>query len=442
MQDSRGQGPPGDIGTYLMPCEVLVFHYTFSGTQYACAVRHGSRGWVLVSYLTVDATVMQAAMNALTAARTWQETVVFQGNFVPAAALLAPNWTILSIHGKITAGLSTNGIIQPASDPYNNITIEGGVIDGARGTWNSGALYFATNNPSNLLTIRCVWIQNTNLTAVYIDNLSGGFIEDVWSNASDNMGIFLWRCSDIVARNFGASSCTNENVKLQTVYHCSFTDMGGGGSSNRNGQIYMVNSYDNVFTNTRCDYSATHGIYLYGSYDNDFVNTKITRGQAANMVAIVLDTNCFRNRFVNTDINKLNGATNWAYAIYEQVGSDYNQYHIGNIRDCTNTIGGLGNQSRVSHIVGYNPVGNIANPYSVGAGYLLDVAGAQAFPTTHTNYTVGHSEKLVTIYGGTVTQILVDGVATGLTSGAFQLKVGQVLHVDWTGQPSSQVYAQ
>lgn len=104
-----------------------------------------------------------------------------------------------------------------------------------------------------------------------------------------------------------------------------------------------------------------------------------------------------------------------------------------------------GSVLKISGNTGYNPVGNIANPYPVAAGYLNDTAGAQAFPTTATNYTVNHSPKLVTIYGGTITSVSIDGVATGQsgagTFAAYHLNPGQVLNVVWTVQPSSVVYA-
>ena len=90
---------------------------------------------------------------------------------------------------------------------------------------------------------------------------------------------------------------------------------------------------------------------------------------------------------------------------------------------------------------GYNPVGAIANPYSVGAGPLDDTAKVQAFPSSNTNYTVAASPKFIIIYGGTVTSISIDGVITGLTSGSFYLTPKQVLNVVWTVQPSSVVYA-
>jgi hypothetical protein len=97
-------------------------------------------------------------------------------------------------------------------------------------------------------------------------------------------------------------------------------------------------------------------------------------------------------------------------------------------------------RSAIKDNFGYNPQGYLANPYSADAGYLDDASKTQAYPSSNVNYTVAHSPKLVTIYGGTVTSISIDGTATGLKSGAFYLNPGQVLKVVWTGQPSSVVY--
>jgi len=131
------------------------------------------------------------------------------------------------------------------------------------------------------------------------------------------------------------------------------------------------------------------------------------------------------------------------YGIVEGEDSDYNIYDDNQI--LSYRIGAIlltGVHSRDESNRGYNPLGRIANPYPVAAGYIIDRAAAQAFPTTHVTYTIAHSPKLITIYGGTVTQILIDGVVCGLTSGSFQLNPGQTIHVDWTVQPSSEVYAQ
>ena len=62
MQDFRGQGPPGDIGSFQLPCSVIVYQHTFSGTTYIVAARSGDRGWVLVNYGTVAVTVINSAI--------------------------------------------------------------------------------------------------------------------------------------------------------------------------------------------------------------------------------------------------------------------------------------------------------------------------------------------------------------------------------------------
>ena len=61
LQDFAKQGPPADIGTFLLPCEALSFQFTFSGTTYICSLRSGSRGWVLIDFGTVASTVLNAA---------------------------------------------------------------------------------------------------------------------------------------------------------------------------------------------------------------------------------------------------------------------------------------------------------------------------------------------------------------------------------------------
>lgn len=122
--------------------------------------------------------------------------------------------------------------------------------------------------------------------------------------------------------------------------------------------------------------------------------------------------------------------------------------HDCNIANLTGAVfveGATGKVEKHSNF-GYNPVGNVATPYSVVAGNLDDVAAAQAFPTSATNYTVVGSPKLISIYGGTITSVSIDGVATGQSGAgsfcAYRLEPGQVLNVVWTGQPSSVIYAQ
>ena len=65
LQDFRQEGPPGDTGVYQATPSVIVYPFTFSGITYIVAQRMGARGWVLVDYGTVAATVIQAGIDSL-----------------------------------------------------------------------------------------------------------------------------------------------------------------------------------------------------------------------------------------------------------------------------------------------------------------------------------------------------------------------------------------
>ena len=67
LKDFRQEGPPADIGTFQMPCSVLVFQFTFSGTTRTVSIRAGVRGWILVGNGTDFATVMNLSITYLMA---------------------------------------------------------------------------------------------------------------------------------------------------------------------------------------------------------------------------------------------------------------------------------------------------------------------------------------------------------------------------------------
>ncbi|GAJ13804.1 unnamed protein product, partial [marine sediment metagenome] len=96
LQDFRQAGPPADIGVFQFLGEALVFRHTFAGATYVCALRAGERGWVLISLLPEtnvnSLTVIQAALNSLTAARTWQEKVIVRGHYTVNGAIDIPSY--------------------------------------------------------------------------------------------------------------------------------------------------------------------------------------------------------------------------------------------------------------------------------------------------------------------------------------------------------------
>jgi hypothetical protein len=109
-----------------------------------------------------------------------------------------------------------------------------------------------------------------------------------------------------------------------------------------------------------------------------------------------------------------------------------------------NLINLLGTASVVVNNTGYNPVGVIANPWpSAGSDLTNQVAAGLQNPQSATVYTVRHSPKSIVVTGGDVSQIAINGTATGLTAGAFKLGVGETIAINYnTTAPTTSVFAE
>jgi Right handed beta helix region len=92
---------------------------------------------------------------------------------------------------------------------------------------------------------------------------------------------------------------------------------------------------------------------------------------------------------------------------------------------------------------GYNPVGNIPDPWPKQGGELTNnVASGNPSPQSGTSYTVRHSAKTIVVTAGDVLQILINGVNVGLTAGVFKLGVGETIAVTYdTLVPATAVFA-
>jgi len=409
LQDFRQEGPPADIGTFQLPCSVLVFQHTFAGTTYICAVRAGDRGWVLVDIGTVASTVIQAGLAIAGDMFIVKAVYTIDVTLAPANSSItiegeAVSWgSGLNSGTVLRAGAALAGYIIQATGQFftlrnvaldgNNVAgVSGARIDAADGTFEhvtaeycvfglrSGSIncyiedclmeyctsgLYATNR--NLWVVRCIFHANVS----YDLRFDGATAVWLINNRAEASGLFCW-----------FESASNDLVSIgNRIYQAA------GRAYNFDGNLSYSRIIGDVF-----DGNAVTVNFLYTA-----VACAITDVQVA--------------------FCTLRGQTG---VMFNEVGGKVEKYHNG----------------------GYNPVGNVATPYPVAAGNLDDVAAAQAFPTSNVNYTVVGSPKLITIYGGTVTNIQVDGVVTGLTSGAFRLEPKQILKVVWTVQPSSLVYAQ
>ena len=112
--------------------------------------------------------------------------------------------------------------------------------------------------------------------------------------------------------------------------------------------------------------------------------------------------------------------------------------------DADDPVSLLGASSVVINNSGYNPVGNIPDPWPASGGDLTnEVTAGSPNPQSGTVYTVRHSPKTIIVTGGDLSQITIDGVVTGLTAGAFKLSIGETIAVTYDMLiPTSAIFAE
>ena len=106
------------------------------------------------------------------------------------------------------------------------------------------------------------------------------------------------------------------------------------------------------------------------------------------------------------------------------------------------TLAGAG--TVVTGNLGYNPVGNISDPWPANGTDLTNIiASGTSSPQSGVTYTVRHTPKSIVISGGDVSQILVNGADVGATAGAFKLGVGETITINYNASaPVTRAFAE
>jgi hypothetical protein len=109
-----------------------------------------------------------------------------------------------------------------------------------------------------------------------------------------------------------------------------------------------------------------------------------------------------------------------------------------------NLVALIGAASVAVNNSGYNPVGDITNPWPPGGGDLTNqVVAGTADPQSATVYTVRHSPKTIVVSGDDVSQIAINGAITGLLTGAFNLGLGETIAITYgKTAPLTAIYAE
>jgi hypothetical protein len=92
---------------------------------------------------------------------------------------------------------------------------------------------------------------------------------------------------------------------------------------------------------------------------------------------------------------------------------------------------------------GYNPVGAIPDPWPANGGDLINnVTAGNPSPQSGTVYTVRHTPKTIIVTGGTVSQITINELNTGLVAGVFKLGIGETIAINYDVAPTTAIFAE
>ena len=124
------------------------------------------------------------------------------------------------------------------------------------------------------------------------------------------------------------------------------------------------------------------------------------------------------------------------------LGTSKNWHIVGNsfAQNSSDSPAPLSADSIAVDNAGYNPVGIVANPWQ-SSGQLTNDGGGDTVPVSGQLYTVRQSPKTIIVTGGAVTDIAIDGTATGLPAGVFKLAIGETIAVTYTAAPVTTVSA-
>jgi Right handed beta helix region len=110
-------------------------------------------------------------------------------------------------------------------------------------------------------------------------------------------------------------------------------------------------------------------------------------------------------------------------------------------QNSNNSPGPLAADATAINNSGYNPVGVIQNPWQA-SGDLTNDGGGSPGPTSAKVYTVRQSPKTIIVAQGEVTEITIDGISAGVSSGVFKLGIEETIAITFTHAPTTTVWAE
>lgn len=317
----------------------------------------------VIDYSSINAaTVINSAIDNLTAGRTWKEKVVIKGNFITTDSINIPSYTIFELIGSITLANNVNkSIIRNADQTNGNSFFEiyGGILYGNKNNQSSGhgiditAAWPNFNRRNIIKNFRIFDIKGNGL------NISGmgsqSIIEDI-QNEGANRACYATQVNDSVFNKLALGS-TNAAFYIGpgSSNFVSNICCGSWGGTPTDDMLIHIDTQNSLFNNIICDSPFKHGFQVKGwpARHNTFNNLRITRPLANGYDAIRLKETSVENVFTNIYIGQKGEWDDTVYtfanAIKEYDNADYNLFENVIAKDCTTYFVLVGANSRIRH---------------------------------------------------------------------------------------------
>lgn len=282
---------------------------------------------------TVATTVIQNALNDLTAGRTVKEKLCVKGSLTITAKITIPSYTILNLEGsKLTFGNSISTAMFENSDTTNGntqIDILGGIIDGNKANQASGNYGAVQFNKVTDFLIMGLQIQNCKDKGFHILGLTatlrGRIIGNQVSNC-DGYSFAIYADHMTVTSNiaFHSEVISADFFNIDgdyNTYEANLVRNPGGG----NGDCFAIDGLDySVIKGNVCQ-NVRNGLRFYAikSSNRNLLEGNMLKGQGADaFYGIVVATSAGEiNHFLGNFIESFSEVAT-GYGIL--IGDDYN----------------------------------------------------------------------------------------------------------------------
>jgi len=302
-------------------------------------------------------------------------------------------------------------------------------------------------------------VQIYNSSGIYIPNHTNFILSNTVIKNSLDYGISLGvigatngslnNIKVLSPSSYGLSIANVDNCLLENIYVSSSGNHGinisSGSATLTNCVVYGSSLFGFNFEGSTVDVNLVNCKSMYSQQ----YGVVIQSGAKASLIGCISMNNSqsvantYSGVYMNTTYNTIIGGKYYddqttptqKYGIFEDTGADNNIItYISNLSgNISGMINKVGDNTIVLNNVGYNPVGYF--------GGVSPSPSNPSVPTSGTAYTNSYGYPcLVSVYGGTVTDIALDGVSTGQTSGTFTVPPGGTITLTYSAAPSWKWY--